>query len=225
MAEFVEPSLLPPPLRRDLNMRALETVIARLSTFDLTPLVVYDIDNAPVSLLPYLAEQFDVLGDAGWDLAKTDDERRALVKEAIWLHKIKGTPYAVRRALDILGVVATIVEWWQREPKGTPHTFSISISLKEQTSDAVIDAERVAQIQRAVSFWKPVRSHFSMSIGYDKGAELQMRVASVFSATQVLSTSGAMKPFEPGSALALRRASIFTTTELLITSGTLRQKV
>lgn len=220
--EFVEPSLLPPPLRRDLNMRALETVAARLSSIDLSPLVVYDIDNVQANLLPYLAEQFDVLGDAGWDLTKNDDERRALVKEAIWLHKIKGTPYAVRRALDILGVVATLVEWWQRKPKGTPHTFSIFLSLKAQPANAVIDAERVAQIQRAVSYWKPARSHFSMSIGYDKGAELRMRVASVFSVTQVLSTSGVMQPYEPRAALTLRTASVFSPTALLVTSGTLR---
>lgn len=225
MADFIEPSLLPPPLRRDLNCRALETVAARLSTLDLTPLVLYDVDSVPASLLPYLAEQFNVLGDAGWDIADTDDERRALIKEAIALHKIKGTPYAVRRALDILGVVGTIVEWWQREPRGAPHTFSISISLKEQASDAVIDAQRVAQIQRAVSFWKPARSHFSMSIGYDKGAELRMRVANVFSATQILSTSGAMQPFEPRAALTLRSASMFSATALLITSGTLRKTI
>lgn len=223
MADFIEPSLLPPPLRRDVSMRALETVAARLSSLDLAPLVVYDVDNVPASLLPYLAEQFDVLGDAGWDLANTEEERRALIKEAIWLHKIKGTPYAVRRALDILGVAALIVEWWQREPKGVPHTFSVFISLKEQAAGAVIDAERVAQIRRAVSAWKPARSHFSIGIGYDRGAELRMRVASVFSATQTLSTSGVMRPFETRSALTLRGASIFSATELLITSGAMRQ--
>lgn len=220
MADFIEPSLLPPPLRRDLNCRALETIAARLSMLDLTPLVLYDVDNVPASLLPYLAEQFNVLGDAGWDVADTDDERRALIKEAIALHKLKGTRYAVERALDLIGVVAVIVEWWQRDPAGTPHTFSIALSLKDQPVDAsAIDAQLLARIQRAVSFWKPARSHFTMAVGFDKGAELRWRIASVFKANQVLVSTGTLLPFDVSATLALRVGAVINPTQLLTTVG------
>jgi phage tail P2-like protein len=223
MADLIEPSLLPPPLRRDLNMRALETVIARLSAIDLTPLVIADVDNVPASLLPHLAEQLNVLGDAGWDMATTEAAQRTLIKEAIALHKLKGTRYAVERALDILGVVALIIEWWQREPQGTPHTFSVSVSLKDQPVDAAaIDAARIEQIRRAVTFWKPVRSHFTMTVGYDKGAELKTRIAAVFVATQVLSSSGVARPYTPGASSAVRAVSIVVPTQLLITGSPMR---
>lgn len=223
MTDLIDPSLLPPPMRRDLNMRALETVVARLPAIDLTPIVIADTDSVPASLLPHLAEQRNVLGDAGWDMATSEAARRTLVKEAIALHKLKGTRYAVERALGILGVVALIVEWWQREPKGQPYTFSVYISLKEQLADAAaIDAARLEQIRRAITFWKPVRCHFGMTVGYDKGVELQLRLAMVFGATQTLSTSGAMLPFTTKSVLSMRSTSIFAPTQLLTASGVMR---
>lgn len=220
MADFIEPSLLPPPLRRDLNCRALETIVARLSTLDLTPLVLYDVDNVPASLLPYLAEQFNVLGDAGWDVADTDDERRELIKEAIALHKLKGTRYSVRRALDLIGIVAIVVEWWERDPQGVPHTFSIALSLKDQPAGApAIDAQLLARIQRVVSFWKPARSHYTMAVSFDKGAELRLRIASLFKASHVLVSTGTLLPFDISTKLAMRIATVLSPTQLLTSVG------
>ena len=220
MADFIEPSLLPPPLRRDLSCRALETIAARLSTLDLTPLVLYDVDNVPASLLPHLAEQFNVLGDAGWDVTDTDDERRELIKQAIALHKLKGTRYAVQRALDLIGVVAMIVEWWERDPRGVPHTFSIVLSLKDQPIDApAIDAQLFARIQRVVSFWKPARSHFTTAVGFDQTAEIRWRIANVFGATQVLVSASMLRPFDVGGTLAMRTATVFSPTQLLTSVG------
>ena len=220
MSDFIEPSLLPPPLRRDLNLRALETGAARLSALDLSPLLVYDLDRVPESLLPHLAEQFNVLGDAGWDVATTEAKRRALVQAAISLHKLKGTPYAVRRALDLIGVVALITEWWERVPKGTPHTFTVAVSLKDQPVDSVtVDAVRLEKIQRAVAFWKPVRSHFSMAVIFDRGATLGVQIASVFSGSTRLESSGALLPFEVSGRLGTLMASIATPTTVLQISG------
>lgn len=222
MADFIEPSLLPPPLRRDLNCRALETIAARLSTLDLTPLVLYDVDNVPASLLPYLAEQFNVLGDAGWDVADTDDKRRELIKEAIALHKLKGTRYAVQRALDLVGVMATVEEWWERDPQGVPHTFSIALNPKNQPAGApAIDAQLIAQIQRVVSFWKPARSHFTTAVSIDEATETRWRIANVFSATQVLVSASMLRPFDVSGTLAIRIATaVFSSTQLLTSVGT-----
>ncbi|MGP8432045.1 phage tail protein I [Paraburkholderia fungorum] len=223
MADFIEPSLLPPPLRRDLNCRTLETIAARLSALDLTPLVLYDVDKVPASLLPHLAEQFNVLGDAGWDVADTDDERRALIREAIALHKLKGTRYAVQRALDLMGVVAVIVEWWQRNPQGVPHTFSIMVQLKDQPIGAPpIDASRVDQVRRVVTFWKPARSHFTMTMGFDGAATFGLRVASVFSGQQLLMTLGRLQPFLIEGNIAVSAAIIAAGTQLVNANSTIR---
>lgn len=69
---YIAPSLLPPPLANDRNCQVLETLASPMVQIDLTPLVVYDFDTVPVSALPSLAEQFRMLGDAGWNLATTE---------------------------------------------------------------------------------------------------------------------------------------------------------
>lgn len=74
-----------------------------LAGFDLTPVLIYLIDTAPAAALPFLAEQFDVLGFKGWRFADTEAKKRALLKKAIELHRYKGTPWAVEESLKIIG--------------------------------------------------------------------------------------------------------------------------
>ncbi len=76
---------------------------ARLEAIDLTPLLMYLIDVCPVEALPILAKQFDMLGFNGWILCDTEDQRRGLLKRAIELKKVCGTPYAVKEALKSVG--------------------------------------------------------------------------------------------------------------------------
>lgn len=80
-----------------------ETAKQRLEGIDLTPLLMYVIDTTHVDALPYLAEQFDVLGLEGWALAVTEADKRALIKRAIELHRYKGTPWAIRKAVRSVG--------------------------------------------------------------------------------------------------------------------------
>lgn len=88
---------------KDARVLAYYDLVDRLSTLDISPLLVYRIDSVDATALPHLAEQFNVMGDGGWDLCSTDDERRALIKKAILLHRQKGTPYAVKQAILALG--------------------------------------------------------------------------------------------------------------------------
>lgn len=65
--------------------------------------MVYLVDIVPMDVLYFIAEQWDVLGLKGWDLCNTDEEKRALVKGAIELHRYKGTPWAITEALRKVG--------------------------------------------------------------------------------------------------------------------------
>lgn len=56
------------------------------------------------SALPALAEQFHVQGLEGWLFTTDEREKRELIKQAIELHKYKGTIWAVRRVLEILSL-------------------------------------------------------------------------------------------------------------------------
>ena len=94
---------LPPPLAGDARFQALGTVAGRLNAIDLQPLLVYLVDTVNASALQSLAEQFSLVGD-GWELAESDEAKRALIRGAIELHRFKGTPWAIREVIRRLGL-------------------------------------------------------------------------------------------------------------------------
>lgn len=100
------PSLLPP------NATTLEKRTATaLAAVDALPIPIRDYwnpDTCPSALLPYLAAEVSV---DGWELAESDDARRALIKGAIPLHEKRGTPWAIREVIRRLGFgEVTLVE-------------------------------------------------------------------------------------------------------------------
>src|SRR5579862_2536177 len=63
------PELQVPPSINDTRSQALMTLVERLDSLDLTPLLVYRIDSVPASALPFLAWQFDILSPLWQTLA------------------------------------------------------------------------------------------------------------------------------------------------------------
>lgn len=62
-----------------------------------TPLrELWDPESCPASLLPWLAWSLQV---DSWDADWSDDTRRAVIRGAIDVHRRKGTPWAIKRAL------------------------------------------------------------------------------------------------------------------------------
>ncbi len=77
---------------------------ARFAHIDIFPVLINLIDMVPESALPFLADQFDVLGIKGYKYCVTEDDKRDLIKRAIELHRYKGTPYAVKQCLRVIGI-------------------------------------------------------------------------------------------------------------------------
>ncbi|AHN78537.1 phage tail protein I [Salmonella enterica subsp. enterica serovar Tennessee] len=126
--------LLPPPLASDERFSILANIAAeRFAQIDLTALLVYLVDIVDASALPSLAGQFHVQGLEGWLFAVNEQEKRELIKQAIELHKYKGTPWAVRRVLEILSLPGTISEWF--EYGGKAYFFKVEIELINQGMD------------------------------------------------------------------------------------------
>ncbi|MDI3320000.1 phage tail protein [Pinibacter soli] len=74
-----------------------------LGQLDLSKLLVYIIETVDASALPYLAEQFDVLGYKGFRMAQTEADQREVLKRAIELHRYKGTEWAIKEGLKSIG--------------------------------------------------------------------------------------------------------------------------
>lgn len=95
---------LPPALAGDDRFALLCKLLEeRHAAIDLTPMLVYLVDLVKAPLLPVLADQFSLLDEAVWLLAESEDARRNLVKNAVELHRYKGTPWAIREVIRLLG--------------------------------------------------------------------------------------------------------------------------
>lgn len=82
----------------------------------------------PVSLLPHLAHHMSV---DQWDDNWPEAVRRQVIADALYQHRIKGSRLGVEQAVASLGTVCEIIEWWQTEPQGEPHTFRVAVSAQE----------------------------------------------------------------------------------------------
>ncbi|APV88228.1 phage tail protein I [Salmonella enterica] len=120
---------LQPPLAGDERFTRLANLAAeRFAQLDLTALLIYLVDLVDTSALPSLAEQFHVQGLEGWLFARDERQKRDLIKQAIELHRYRGTPWAVRQVLKILALDGDISEWF--EYGGDPYFFRMDVTLE-----------------------------------------------------------------------------------------------
>lgn len=137
---------LPASLASDTRFAAFDSLLRDfVQVQDTTPALVYLVDLVAADALPALAAQFHVLGAEGWNAATNDAARRELIKAAIELHRYKGTPWAVRRALELLGLRVDVQEWF--DIGSAPYTFRVRVAVT-----GPINWESVA---RTIDAWKP----------------------------------------------------------------------
>lgn len=101
--------LLPSVIARDPRLKAIANLSERLGDLDVTQLMVYLISHVPKVALPFLAEQFSLIGD-GWELATTEAAQRDMIKGALEIHRHKGTPWAVKQVFVLLGLGAVDID-------------------------------------------------------------------------------------------------------------------
>lgn len=141
-----------------------ERLLALLDAWDEIPLeraLVYRVSEASPDALRQLAWQFHVMGVEGWGLAITRDQRERLVSRAMELHRYKGTPWAVRRALEALGLEAEIVEWFQAGADDLgPFEFALRATISEPIESGVLlNADTSDRLRPTIDAFKSARSH------------------------------------------------------------------
>jgi len=143
---------------------------AELAEVPTNGLLMYLVDSAPESALYHLADQFGVLGWAGWRLAATVAARRALIKKAIVLHRKKGTVFAIKEAVRAVGFDSAEI----REGVGVDYdgtyvydgsityaggnwaTFRVTVAVG---ADVSITPELAANMRALIEEYKNARSH------------------------------------------------------------------
>ncbi|MDR6144954.1 phage tail P2-like protein [Sphingomonas sp. SORGH_AS870] len=150
-------TLLPPnasPLER-----ALDHAVARISDVPTPFRDLWNPATCPVELLPYLAYALSI---DSWSSDWPEAVKRRRITQAIAIQRRKGTASSVRDVVTAFGGVIAIREWWQMQPPGDPHTFSLVLNITDQAG-APVDAAFVEAIIAEVYRTKPVRSHFTFS--------------------------------------------------------------
>lgn len=141
----------------------------RFNLLDFTPLFIYMIDTVPAIALPYLAETFDVLGYKGWKFADTEAKQRALIKNAVTLHRYAGTPFAIKNSiLTATGAECRIIEGLGLKYNGIAdyngvYTYNGGSAflfrvILDYASFASIDSQLIFDLKSLINEWKNARS-------------------------------------------------------------------
>ncbi|HOW51742.1 MAG TPA: phage tail protein I [bacterium] len=136
---------------RDLRAKAMNAVYDRLMTLDLRKLLVCHIDTVDASALEELAKEFGVY-DPEWTFADTEQKKRTLIKDAIELHKYRGTPWAVRSIFTKMGLSGIVEEWF--EYGGVPARFKMTVTVPQTGINEV----QMSLLNRLIEKYKNKRS-------------------------------------------------------------------
>lgn len=115
---------------------------------------LWDPDACPVALLPYLAWARSV---DRWDPAWPESTKRRVIKAAWRIHKRKGTIGAIRRAVEPLGYLIEVREWWEQTPPAERGTFKLRVGVLETGITEAMYPELV----RIIDDTKPLTRHMT----------------------------------------------------------------
>lgn len=156
---------------RDDRGKAAEVLIARLSDVNQDLVMLQDPDVVPAQALTALAWGWDMLGPL-WAALSTDADRREYLKNVNDLQGKRGTPWAVKEALRILGWPnAQILDnqgallydgtadfngfWYYGTGFGEWYEWGVELDL---TDGRGFSAEQYALVKTVAEFFAPVRS-------------------------------------------------------------------
>ena len=126
--------------------------IARMSDVPVLVRESWNPDTCPAELLPWLAWAFSI---DEWQQGWTEEEQRGVIRNALFIHKHKGTLAALKRAVEPLGYIIHIIEWFDDSPVGIPFTFRLEVGVTNKP----LEEATYAQIETLIETYKNVRSH------------------------------------------------------------------
>ena len=142
----------------DYARAAHDIVAERWDNLDLTPFLVYMVDTCASSVLPFLADQFNVEGLRGFALAENETAQRELIKQSIAIHKFIGTPWAMREACRMIGFPVIILQ--EGVDTGNPDTDWARFTVCVDPGQALkITPETISTFHAFVNMYKPARCH------------------------------------------------------------------
>ncbi|BCL91382.1 phage tail protein I [Ralstonia nicotianae] len=196
-------TLLPP------NATPLERRAAQAGgRIERVPVPLRDLWNpatCPAELLPFLAWSFSVdRWNPAWPLAT----KRAVTAASYFVHRKKGTIGALRRAVEPLGFLIRVIEWWQTNPPGPRGSFRLDVGVL-QTG---IDEAMYAELERLIDDAKPCsRPMLGLQIS------LEVRGTQATSAAAYLGDVLTVYPYEPPDIVVSGTAAVSAASHAIDT--------
>lgn len=88
---------------QDRTYKALADLSLHFPRDRLNLLLTAAIDAMPKATLEFYAEKWSLLGADGWGFAQTERQQRNLLRQAVFLHRQKGTPASLKNLIRTLG--------------------------------------------------------------------------------------------------------------------------
>lgn len=157
-------SLLPPNSTE--TERVLERVMQRASQLAVPLRELWNPDTCPTHLLPWLAWSLSL---DNWQPYWPEAVKRERIRTAIDIQRRKGTVQSVRDVVRSFGASLSLREWWQQTPAAEPHTFSVVLTLGRGAPNTIeYQNDIISELNRT----KPVRSHYSLTLGLSAAGAL-----------------------------------------------------
>ena len=164
---------------------------------------VWNPDTCPERFLPWLAWSVSVdEWDASWSLAR----KREVIRNSVAIHRLKGTPGAVRRAIAARGYSSKISEWFMTGD--AVHTFRLDAFSPAPINEFGGSQQKALdELVRIINSTKAARSHLAeLRIGYLYGMKNRLATVSA-AAIRLHGKSEAHRPITNAS----RSCSFITT--------------
>lgn len=183
-AELLPPSATATERRvADVCEQALDQPVALLRT-------LHNADACPPWRLPSLAAERSV---DRWDERWSESVKRKVIKASPFVHQHKGTIGALRRAVEPLGYLIRVREWWQSAPVGVRGTFALDIGVL----DTGITSTMYTELERLIDDAKPLTRHMTgLAISLESRGPLYLGAACY------LGDEITIYPYEPGPVTA-----------------------
>lgn len=166
-------SLLPPNATQ--YERDLETVSSQIETVPVQIRDVWNADDCPVDLLPWLAWAMSI---DSWKSYWPEHVKRGRIRDAVQVQKEKGTRKSVTKVVQSFGAELELKEWFEQTPVGAPHSFNVLLNVNDMGAQT---AEFTSDIVQEIKRVKSTRSYFEVQQGITVAGDLalhgQIRIA------------------------------------------------
>lgn len=108
----------------------------------------YDVDNASEAVLEHIAWQ---LNSELFFLGATLEEKKRLVKEAVKLHRYKGTKYAVEHSIQLIIPNAKVEEWFEYDTT-KPYYFRV-VNAEKRSLREILTVISLINIMKSLRSW------------------------------------------------------------------------